>query len=72
MVLIIVVAHHRQVRDGRMLRTRTINNNNNPEFDEEFTMLVDNINTQVIKRGGAVMRSEVLLLLLPLVVVVGT
>jgi hypothetical protein len=25
-----------QLREGRQLRTRTISNNNNPEFDETF------------------------------------
>lgn len=30
-----------------MLRTRTINNNNNPEFDETFNMLVDDTDSQV-------------------------
>ena len=30
------------------MRSRTISNNNNPEFDEEFTMLVDDPNKQVI------------------------
>lgn len=29
------------MREGRVLRSRTHHNNNNPEYNEEFTMLVD-------------------------------
>ena len=36
-----------QLRSGRVLRSRTINNNNNPEYDETFKMLVDDTETQV-------------------------
>jgi len=36
-----------QLREGRQVRSRTINNNNNPEFDETFKLLVDDTDTQV-------------------------
>lgn len=36
-----------QLRQGRALRSRTISNNNNPEYDETFKLLVDDLDTQV-------------------------
>jgi hypothetical protein len=41
-----------QLRQGRELRSRTINNNNNPEFDEVHKLLIDDVDTQV--KGGGV------------------
>lgn len=43
----LTITTHWQLREGRVLRSRTINNNNNPEYDETFRMLVDDTNTQV-------------------------
>ncbi len=37
-----------QLREGRTLRSRTVNNTNNPEFNEAFKLVVDDVDTQVI------------------------
>lgn len=36
-----------QLREGREIRSKTINNNNNPEFDQTFRILVDDPESQV-------------------------
>ncbi|KAF8058352.1 aidA [Scenedesmus sp. PABB004] len=38
-----------RVREGRTLRSRTVQNNNQPEYDETFRMLVDDVETQVLQ-----------------------
>lgn len=37
-----------QLREGRQLRSKTVDNNNNPEYDQLFRMLVDDPKTQVL------------------------
>jgi hypothetical protein len=36
-----------QIRDGRQQRSRTVSNNNDPEFDETFRMLINDPKQQV-------------------------
>jgi hypothetical protein len=36
-----------QLREGREVRSRTVSNNNNPEFNQNFRMLVDDTDSQV-------------------------
>ena len=37
------------VQEGRMLRTRTIDNDLNPTWDQRFNLLVDDIGTQSLR-----------------------
>jgi hypothetical protein len=50
-LLLLLLLLSMQLRQGRELRSRTINNNNNPEFDEVHKLLIDDVDTQV-KGGG--------------------
>jgi hypothetical protein len=35
-----------QLREGRDVRSRTVSNNNNPDFNQNFRMLVDDTDSQ--------------------------
>lgn len=37
-----------QLREGRELRSKTINNNNEPVFDQTFSLVVDDPDKQVL------------------------
>ena len=37
------------VREGRVLRTRTIDNDLNPKWDQRFNLLVDDLDTQSLR-----------------------
>jgi hypothetical protein len=41
-----------QLREGREVRSRTVNNNNNPEFNQNFRMLVEDVDSQVRQTAG--------------------
>eukprot|EP00878_Enallax_costatus_P000530 GHUV01000625.1.p1 GENE.GHUV01000625.1~~GHUV01000625.1.p1 ORF type:complete len:924 (+),score=332.66 GHUV01000625.1:261-3032(+) len=38
-----------RLREGREIRSKTVNNNNNPDFNETYRMLVDDPETQVLQ-----------------------
>ena len=48
------------VREGRVLRTRTIDNDLNPKWDQSFNLLVDDLDTQSLRArfelSGALLR----------------
>jgi len=37
------------VREGRVLRTRTIDNDLNPKWNQSFNLLVDDLDTQSLR-----------------------